>query len=221
MTKDVDLLNLSRYGAGNEYIVNCIQKNVNFCNMALIQWAVPNRLDLLLAHKKPHNSFWHDEIAGDSVYNNNVLEIDDNKFWLSSGSNNPSVREYHSKFISIKQHQIRSQLYINYVILLLESKNVHYKFMLTSSSQYLNKDVKLDPWLWHSPWEGMCEFRHVSKYADLDLGLHQPIPLIAFDFIKKYIMPVVDLPWRNIREIDAVETMLYRKYQEAIKNKPL
>jgi hypothetical protein len=221
MTKGVNLLNLSRYGAGNEYIVNCIQQNVNFCNSALIQWAVPNRLDLLLAHNEPHLSTWYADIDCDSVYNNNVLEISGDKFWLSSGTNNSSVKEYHSKFISIKQHQIRSQIYINYVILLLERKNIHYKFMLTSNSQYLDKDVNLDPWLWHSPWEGMCEFRHVSKYANLELGLDQPIPLVAFDFIKTYIMPNFNLPWRSNREIDAVESMLYRKYQEAIKNKPL
>lgn len=220
MTKGVNLMNLSRYGAGNEYIVNCIQQNVNFCDTALIQWAMPNRLDLLLAHNEPELSSWHAEIESDITYNNNIRQVGDNKFWLSSASKNRSVKEYHSKFISTKQHQIRSQIFINYVILLLESKNINYKFMLTSSSHYLNKAVTLDPWLWHAPWKGMCEFRHISKYAELELGLIQPIPLVSFDFIKKYIMPVVDLPWRSDREIDAVEAMLYRKYQEAIKNKP-
>jgi len=33
-------------------------------------------------------------------------------------------------------------------------------------------------------------------------------------------MPSIDLQWRSSREIDAVENMLYRHYQEAVKNKP-
>jgi hypothetical protein len=220
MTKNISLINLSRYGAGNEYIVNCVQQNANSCNIALIQWAVPNRLDLLLAHKEPHLSDWYNLINHDSVYNNNILEIDNNKFWLSSGSTNQWVKEYHSKFISLKQHQNRSQIYIDYAMLLFQSKNVNYKFLLTSKSHYLSEYVKMDPWVWHSPWEGMNEFRHLSKYVDLELGLDQPIPLVAFEFIKNYIVSAVDLPWRSAQEIDAVENMLYRKYQEAIKNKP-
>jgi hypothetical protein len=65
----------------------------------------------------------------------------------------------------------------------------------------------------------MHDFKRKSKYSDLDLGIVQPLPLVAFDFIKKYIMPSIDLQWRNSREIDAVENMLHRHYQEAIKNR--
>jgi hypothetical protein len=54
----------------------------------------------------------------------------------------------------------------------------------------------------------------------LDLGIVQPTPLVAFDFIKQHIMPNIDLHWRSNREIDAVENMLYQHYQEAVKNKP-
>ena len=63
------------------------------------------------------------------------------------------------------------------------------------------------------------DFTHKSKYRDLDIGIDQPLPLVAFDFIKQYIMPSIDLQWRNNIEIDAVENMLYRHYQEAIKNR--
>jgi hypothetical protein len=43
---------------------------------------------------------------------------------------------------------------------------------------------------------------------------------VQFDFVRQFIQPKFDLPWRNEKEIQAVEAMLYRKYQEAIKNKP-
>ena len=39
------------------------------------------------------------------------------------------------------------------------------------------------------------------------------------EVIKQYIMPNINLPWRGNRDIDAVENMLYRHYQEAIKNR--
>ena len=68
----------------------------------------------------------------------------------------------------------------------------------------------------------MEEFRKQSKYVELELelGLVQPIPLVQFDFIRQFIQPRFDLPWRSERDINAVEAMLYRKYQESIKNKP-
>jgi hypothetical protein len=67
----------------------------------------------------------------------------------------------------------------------------------------------------------MSSFRNHSQYCDLELGIIQPLPLVAFDFIKQFIMPAFDLNWRNRQEIDAVENMLYRHYHEALKNKPL
>ena len=221
MTKGVNLTNLSRYGAGNEYIANAIQQNIDNCDVAIVQWAQPNRLDLVLDHIEPHNTIWKTTIANDPVYSNNIIELGNTKIWLSSGSTTNLVKEYHSKFISLAQHQLRSQMYINYVMLLLEQKKINYKFMLSVDSQYLSNKITTTPWAWHSEWKGMCEFRFVSKFSELDLGLTQPIPLIHFDFIKQFIMPSINLPWRSERELNAVESMLYRKYQEAITNKPI
>ena len=88
--------------------------------------------------------------------------------------------------------------------------------MLVDDSEYLEIDAD---WICHEPFKGMSDFKSKSKYRDLDLGIVQPIPLVAFDFIKQYIMPNINLPWRDHRDIDAVENMLYRHYQEAIKNR--
>ena len=89
--------------------------------------------------------------------------------------------------------------------------------MLVDNSDYLRIDAN---WICHEPFKGMNDFKHKSKYSSLDLGIVQPTPLVAFDFVKQHIMPKVDLQWRNDREINAVENMLYQHYQEAIKNKP-
>jgi hypothetical protein len=215
MTKGVALNNCSRYGAGNEFIVNQLKNNINSADVVMIQWAKPNRLDLVLAH--PDSKFWKDVIASDQVYHNNVVECGNNKFWISSGSQTEAVREYHQQYISVKQHQMRSQIFVEYAKMLLEHHDIDYRFMLVDDSEYLGIDAN---WICHKPFKGMNNFRYKSKYRELELDITQPIPLVAFDFIKQYIAPSIDLQWRSSREIDAVENMLYRHYQEAVKNKP-
>ena len=180
----------------------------------IVQWAQPNRLDLVLAHNDP--TFWADVISSDSVYKDNIVNCNGNRFWISSGSQTHAVKEYHNRFISMQQHRLRSRLYVEYAKLLLNQHNIDYRFMLVENSNYLNIEAN---WIWHEPFKGMYEFKQKSKYRDLDLGVMQPIPLVAFDFIKQYVMPSIDLHWRNPREIDAVENMLHRHYQEAVKDR--
>ena len=215
MTKGVALNNCSRYGAGNEFIVNQLKNNIDSADVVIVQWAQPNRLDLILAH--PNLTFWKNVIASDQIYNNNIVDCGNNKFWISSASKTDAVQEYHQRYISVNQHQLRSQIFVEYAKLLLEQRNIDYQFMLVDDSDYLGIDAN---WICHEPFKGMSDFKHKSKYSNLDLGIVQPTPLVAFDFVKQYIMPKVALQWRTEREIDAVENMLYQHYQEAIKNKP-
>lgn len=219
MTRGLTLTNLSRYGAGNEYIIQCLRHNLQNQDSVLIQWAMPNRLDLTLSHDAEHTEFWQKQIASDPVYNHNVVRVGLDQIWISSASTLDPVREYHKKFIGLRQHRSRSQIYIDYATLLLQ--NIPHGFLLTSNSQYLDETVKDDTdWYWHERFCGMCEFRNSSKYAELDLKLVQPIPLIQFDFIRQFIQPRFDLPWRSERDIQAVESMLYRKYKESVTKKP-
>ena len=222
MTSGVNLTNLSRYGAGNEYIVNCLRNNLDDKNLVLVQWAAPNRLDLLLGHSKPYQEFWDDAIGNDPIYKDNIVEIGLEKFWITSNSTSAPVIEYHQKYITNAQHQMRSQIFIDYAKLAIEQNSIEYRFLLTTDSEYLSNTVSNDiRWTWHHPWHGMHSFRFRSDFKDLDLGLMQPIPLIHFDFIKKFIMPEINLPWRSTAEIDAVENMLYKTYKESVQNKPI
>ena len=219
MTKKVNLINMARYGAGNEYMINCLKANKLDKNVVLVQWAMPNRLDLVLSHDDTYN--WNSAILQDPIYSNNVLEVDGTKYWLSSASTNTNVKEYHNKYISIKQHELRSLIYIDYARMLLENDHIDYKFFLNTEGTYLRDLPSKDNWVWHKEFMGMSEFRYSSRYAELELGITQPIPLVQFDFIQQYLMPVLDLPWRSNQEIEAVGNMLYRKYQQFAKNKPL
>tara|TARA_R110000868_G_C10714099_1_gene750225 strand:- start:41 stop:811 length:771 start_codon:yes stop_codon:yes gene_type:complete len=220
MTRGVELTNLSRYGAGNEYIIQCLRNNLTTVDIVLIQWAIPNRLDLILSHSPEYTEFWNQQINNDPVYNNNVVQLNNNRVWITSGSAATGVREYHKKFIGHQQHQLRSQLYVEYATLMLAQ--LQHGFLLTNNSEYLRETVSnIANWYWHDQFCGMSEFRHQSKYGDLELGLAQPIPLVHFDFIRQFIQPYFDLPWRSEKEIQAVEIILYRKYKESIKNKPI
>jgi hypothetical protein len=219
MTRGVTLHNFSRYGAGNEYIIQCLRNNCSGKDAVLIQWADPKRLDLILSDNPTHSNFWSEQIAMDTSYSNNVVPLGDDRVWISSASTSAGVVEYHNRFICQQQHQLRSQLYVDYATLLLAP--IQHGFLLTTTSEYLDTTVKdHDHWHWHNKFQGMCEFRHQSKYADLELGLVQPTPLVQFDFVRQFIQPKFDLPWRSEKDMQAVEAMLYRKYQEAIRNKP-
>lgn len=214
MTKGVEVVNLSRYGAGNEFIVNQLKQNISSADKVIVQWAQPDRLDLMLSHKDP--VYWNKVIASDPTYNKNIVVCGENRFWISSGSKTEPIQDYHQKYITVDQHRLRSQIFVEYAKLLLEQHNVDYRFMLVEDSDYLKIDAD---WCWHEPYKGMNDFKTKSKYADLDLGVLQPTPLVAFDFIKQFIMPSINLNWRTEREICAVENMLHRHYQEAVKNR--
>ena len=217
MTKGLELTNLSRYGAGNEYILQCLRQHLTNKDTVLLQWAMPNRLDLVLSHQ---SNFWTEQIASDNLYNNNIVTLGTDQYWISSGSKTLGVQEYHQKFISMRQHQLRSQMFVEHAKLLLSQSDVDYRFLLTWDSEYLRESVTdTANWCWHKEFMGMHSFRTTSKFAELDFGITQPISLVQFDFIKQFIMPSIDLHWRNSREIDAVENMLHRKYKQATTNK--
>ena len=219
MTKGLNLCNFSRYGAGNEYITNCLRQHVSDQDVILIQWTQTDRLDLVLAPNSPEKIFWQDKISSDAVYSNNVVQLGDNEIWLSSASALPEVKLYHGCYISEEQHNMRSQIFVDYAKLLLTNKT--HGFMLSYFSPYLiNSVTDHSDWIWHQAFQGLHEFRHHSKYADLDLGMAQPIPLIHFEFVKLFVQPRFDLPWRSKRDVLAVENMLYRKYKEALENQP-
>lgn len=219
MTKNLDIIDFSRYGAGNEYMVSVLKDQYRSVDKVLIQWSIPDRLDLVLAHQDPTNNQWQELISSDPVYSENIRLIGQDKWWLSSASTQSWVRDYHERFISKRQHQIRSQIWIEYAHQLLSQ--IPHRFMLAYDSLYLD-GINVDPnvWIWHDAWKGMHDYRYHSEYRSLDLGIVQPIPLIHFDFIKRFVMPNFDLPWRNDRELAAVESMLLRKYNLYKDQKP-
>ena len=124
MTNGINLNNRSRYGAGNEFMVNELKQYIDTTDVVMIQWAQPERLDLVLAHTNP--TFWQSVIASDPINGNNVLDCGGDKFWISSASKTAAVVEYHQQYITTRQHQLRSQIYIEYAKLLLEQYEIDF-----------------------------------------------------------------------------------------------
>lgn len=221
MVKNAQIDNFSRYGAGNEYIANVVRQHHRNYDLILVQWAQPNRLDLVLSHDQ-QQKFWENTISQDPVYKDNVVSLGDDKFWLSSQSRSTLIRDYHELYITKRQHIMRSLIFVEYVHSVLKLDKIKHGFMMSTQNPWLQQaQIPEDTWIWHEPWQGMHEFRQVSQYADLDLGIRQPIPLIHFDYIQQFIKPKFDLPWRNDREISAVESMLMKKYNQYKDKKPL
>jgi len=219
MTKGTEVIDLCRYGAGNEYMVSCLRENHCKADVIFLQWAIPNRLDLLLAHESENLYQWQCQIDADVSYQHNFQHIGNDRWWISSASTAPWASTYRDNMISQKQHQNRSKIWVEYAHNLLIKKT--HGFLLTWDSHYLNDaDVEPEVWIWHDRWKGMHDWRYHSQYRDLDLDVTQPIPLIHFDFIKRFILPRFDLPWRNERELDAVESMLTRHYNQYKDHKP-
>jgi len=48
MTCGLTVNNFSKYGAGNKYLVNVLKQHIKSSDAVLVQWAQPNRLDLVL-----------------------------------------------------------------------------------------------------------------------------------------------------------------------------
>lgn len=222
MAENINVVDLSRYGAGNEFIansvLNCVEQHTP--DLVLVQWTMPRRLDLLLSHSDETAKIWKDTIDSDPVYCQNVLGVGGQCWWLSSSSQCQSVRHYHDHYISVEQHQNRSRQLIDYVRLWFNEREIDYKFMLSVSADYLKDRITKSVWSWHQPWQGLHEFRNHSDYAELDFGLTQPISLVQFDFIKKYLMPTVNLDWHDNNKLTKVENLLYKQYQTAKTKRP-
>jgi hypothetical protein len=218
MAKNIAITNMARYGAGNEYMSYCLQSQYQHYDLVLIQWSKAERLDLVLDHTQEHLTFWQQTIAQDPVYQHNVVDLEGKKIWISSASKNQTVVEYHQKYITPTQHQMRSQLLVEHAMLMLEANNIDYRFMLTYDAPYLsNINAR---WMCHKPLRGQHSFRSVSKHSQADIDYVQPIPLVSFDYIRKVIQPNLDLDWRSDCDLDALEVMLLKKHQLAMKQKP-
>ena len=184
--------NRSVIGASNEMILLQLAEAINTTTIdcAIIQWTTPVRFDVIV------DDFWSRQAELDPVYHFNIVENSQHRWWVSSGSENQHIQEYHKKYISYPQAQLRSEANMLAASALLKSKNIPFVFCLAYKfefSQPFSDAVASLPWAWHQPNLGLHEFRLTdSLHRSLDLNLAQPHSVIQLEWLHNIVAPHCD-----------------------------
>lgn len=187
-TKTVSVVNRSVIGASNELILMRLSEAVQEQDFdhAIIQWSVAPRVDVIV------DEFWQSQADSDPVYYFNLVNCNDQRWWVTSKSDNSYIREYHSRYIQHWQSHQRSQSYMLAAAELLRFHQIPFNFSLCYNFKFADpyKSVlETYPWIWHQANSGLSEFRHQSKFQHLDQGLAQPHSLINLDWINQVLKP--------------------------------
>lgn len=182
------VINKSIIGASNETIYLLLAEAITQIDIdyAIVQWSIPNRLDVVI------DSFWAGELEKDQKYGFNTTHHNNKKWWVTSASNNQNIQLYHKKYIDSWQAVQRSQSYMISAAELLKTNKIDFAFSLCYNFNFKDPVAnQLDtyPWIWHEKYQGISEFRHISKFKNFDKGLSQPHTLIQLDWIKNVLIP--------------------------------
>ena len=207
--KTYSVINRSVVGASNELIFMqlCEAVNKNHIDCAIIQWTIPKRVDVIASE------FWLEQASIDPVYHFSIVESNSQQWWVSSGSKNTYIQEYHNKYISSWQALQRTQAYIMAAAELLKSKNIEFAFSLCYDYEFIDPNKKLIeeyPWIQFNNHKGYSEYRMQSKYYKYDENLPQPHTLINLDWIDQVLKPCVPF-------IDYSPDTFYRLEQSVLK----
>lgn len=197
---EVEVVNISGIGAGNEFLVNAVLSNatVDAGGIYIVQWAQPARYDKLI---NTHN--WDSVINTDPVYSKNIVKVDNNNWWLSSASQQDEVLRYHNFYIENSQANLRTY---NYMLLLknyFTNNKIQYHYMSTYAVNYLTESQKNSlfsaNWSWHNTWQGMNEYSCQSKYKNIRQNEVQPSPNVQLDWIIECLLHKLPLTWDDQR----------------------
>lgn len=208
-TKNLTVVNRSVTGASNEMmLLQLSDADLANIDYAIIQWTIPKRIDLVA------DEFWQQQAKIDPVYHFNLIENNKNTWWVTSGSKNPHVKQYHNQYVKIWHSTLRTESYMLSAAELLKFHNIKFAFSLCYQFDFIDpyKDILNSyPWAWHTPNLGLSEFRTCSKYLHLDQQLPQPHPLIGLEWIDQVLKPGTDF-------IDYNPTTYYNVEQSLLKN---
>jgi hypothetical protein len=206
MTLDsLKICNKSVIGASNELILMQLAEAINShkIDCAIIQWTIPQRFDVIV------DSFWLEQAAIDPTYYFNLIENSQRRWWVSSASKNLVVQEYHKKYISKTQAELRSQANILAAAELLKSKDIPFVFCLAYELKFsapFESAITTLPWAWHQPNLGLHEFREtISKHQLIDQGFGQPHSAIQLEWLHNVVVPLcqfVDYPAERYYNIE-------------------
>jgi hypothetical protein len=179
--------NKSVIGASNELILMQVAESIETenINCAIIQWTISTRIDLVA------DEFWQEQAEIDPVYHFNIVQSNNQDWWVTSSSNNQYIKEYHNRYIKEWQATQRSQSYMLAAAALLKNKNIPFVFTLAYDFKFdgpMAVAVKNLPWV----EQDLSSFRLISKYKDLDSGLAQPHSAIQLEWLDTVVKPNCD-----------------------------
>lgn len=165
-------------GAGAEFLVAQFVKHMPYTDTTVIfQWPDANRFDKII-----QDSQWKDIVTNDPVYHFNIHHLDDHQWWLSSGSSNPMIKQYHQTYVQSAQSAHRLKVYQQLVKEILDKSQVDYLFITTPEQDQYSKTI-------HSEIRG----------SEI-----QPSPLSHFYFLVEKIIPQLNLHSNLIDRLEQV-----------------
>ena len=156
---------ISGIGAGSEYLVTNFSKLLPIDGIVIFQWPEAQRFDKII-----EDSAWSAAVKQDPVYHFNTYCCDNVTWWLSSGSKNKDIIDYHTKYVQSTQAQVRVNVYQNLINEIL--KNAGYPYVFTSTAE---------------------QDKHSQKDRQVRGEEIQPSPLSHWYFLTEFIMPAVGL----------------------------
>lgn len=200
-----DIENRSVIGSSNETMFNLLRDtNLSDIDHAIIQWSFPQRFDTVI------NEYWIEQAENDPIYHFNIHKILDRDWWISSGSKNDAVREYHTKFVREPQAKHRTIANIWAATAYLRHKNVPHTFSLCYDIDLGEEILDLN-WAWHKTYGGIRSFTEQSKHGNLDdAACPRPHPLVQLEWIKEVLAPVMEIK---------IDTKRYQKIEESFERR--
>lgn len=159
---DIEHKNFGVVGAGNEFITSAIIQAYREDPTAffLVQWADHSRFDKLL-----EDDSWDDIIKTDPVYHFNTVKLNNQKWWISSASQQIDVRKYHQHYIQQEQSKLRTFNYMYLASKLLEKQSLFFST------------------------ENMSAYSNLSRFSDIRQQEVQPSPWVHMCYVEEKILP--------------------------------
>lgn len=187
------VINQAYPGAGNDLIFSTALRtawSAEKISTFIIQWAPCRRFDKLL-----EDDSWNHIIKNDSKYANAVYQVYDQKWWLSSGSN--QVLDYHNKYQQIQQKTLFDIYHMILLNQFLISQGHRCLYLWTYDFDSAGLDPCTKQQFNQLPWINGSQGMDTLIDRSLRGTDIQPLPLGHALWVQQYLIEFVDEPKLN------------------------
>jgi hypothetical protein len=179
---DYTIVNTAGIGAGPEWLVTqLVHQLPDISNSRIVwQWPTASRFDKLVEDEN-----WHLIATNDPVYHFNLHTKNNQTWWLSSGSQMPEVKKYHSEYVQPRQHQQRLINYQTLVEHTLKQLNCPYIFFSTQDQETYSQQQQF----------------LTTRQKEI-----QPSPIVHFKYCVEQILPKFNLTSRYKTQLELLIT---------------